>query len=350
MHAEENKRVKVLWKELEELQKDTESMIFPREDGTIKWLDRLIKRTKKVLENKSPVGIAFDILHSCSEWKLDYTFYELMEKHGKQQAIEMYTQSVACGYLATKNSALTYGCLPNNEHALMDQITLYMAQAFIAEWTEEAFEVAEIMMESIDFGKVKNYEEQRIITHLIGTGEPDIPASWFMLELYCKFNNRDFNRKNAYYPESMYPYDEVLAHWDTKDLSEVDKYVYMLSMVHLDQAKEQVNDDDYFEFGDSSRELFPYEILTWLKLRELKGLENPKAFTHPLMNTPIAKFFLSLETPLPKPAELPFAKELLEKLKAQCPNVEIPEWLNNASKVETAHEQKENLLPEDFMK
>ena len=345
INKQENKRVKVFWKELEALQKDTESYLFPREDGTFRMLDDLMEDTTDVLDDTAPVGITFDILHACSGWKLKYTFYELMEKHNKQQAIKMYEQSVACGYLATKNSALTYGCLPNNEFELMDQITLYMAQAFIAGWSDEASQIAEIMIESINHGE-EHYDKDgnRIRDrHLIGAGIPLAPGSWFMLELYCKFYNRDFDRKNARYPESMYPYDEVLAHLDSKDLSEVDKYVYMLSTMHLDQAKEQLTEDDYFEFRDSSRQLFPYEILMWLKLREQKGLSNPKSFTHPLMKTPIAKFFLNLETPLPKPTKLSFAKALLEKLKAQCPNVEIPEWLE---KMPSSHE----ILPEDFMK
>jgi len=74
--------------------------------------------------------------------------------------------------------------------------------------------------------------------------------------------------------------------------------------------------------------MFPYEILTWLKIRELKGLKNPTEFSHPFMNTPIAKMFLDIKEPLLKRKELPFAKELLEKLKEKSPNVEIPEWLD----------------------
>ena len=345
----DDKRLKKLWKELEKFHKKPTSILFPRADGTHINLNWMIKDTKKVLEGISPVGIAFDLLHQCASWKLDYTFYELMEKQNKEEALEMYSQSTAYGYLATKNAALTYGCLLNNQSALMDDITIYMALAFIAEWTDEAFEIAEIMIESINYGKVKNYEEQRSIALLIGDGFPYVPASWFMLELYCKLKGRDFDRKKARYPEKMYPYDEVLAHWDTEDLLEVDKYIYMLATTHLDQAKEEVNDDDYFEFGDTTRWLFPYEILTWLKLREQAGIKNPKTFSHPLMNTPITKMFLDIKEPLPYPTKLPYAKELLEKLKEQCPNVEIPEWLEGNDEKTPTSQQSDNILPEDFM-
>jgi len=49
------------------------------------------------------------------------------------------------------------------------------------------------------------------------------------------------------------------------------------------------------------------------------------------MNIPIAKMFLELKEPLSKPTELPYAKELLEKLKEKCPDVEVPEWLSKNS-------------------
>jgi len=350
----DDKRVKKLWKKLEKFHKDPTSILFPRADGTHKKLNKMIKDTKKVVEGIKPVGIAFNLLHQCASWKLDYTFYELMEKQNKEEALEMYSQSTACGYLTTKNASLTYGCLLSNEFKLMDTIALYMAQTFIAGWTDKAFEIAEIMIASINYGKVKNYEEQRSIELLIGDGFSLVPASWFMLELYCQSEGRDFDRKKASYPEEMYPYDEALKNWNTQDMTEVEKYVSILSAMHLEQTKEQVTDDDYFEFGDTTRWLFPYEILTWLKLRERAGLKNPKTFTHPLMNTPIAKFFLEMKEPLPKPKELPFAKELLEKLKEKCPDVEIPEWLNETDRLSESEEsstQSENtILPDDFMK
>lgn len=57
--------------------------------------------------------------------------------------------------------------------------------------------------------------------------------------------------------------------------------------------------------------------------RELKGFPNPTEFFHPLMNTPLVRMFLELKTPLAKPAELPYAKELLAKLKEACPQIEV---------------------------
>ena len=324
----DEERVKALFKELVEFYKKN-TYLFPKEDGSIWKLNDLIESNQEILSGERSIAGSFRIFNACSLWKLKYTQYELVEKKNKAQALIAFGQSTAYGYLSVKNASLTYGCLINNEYTLMDNVTIKMAQALIAGWNDEAFDIAEAMIASIDHGKVKNYEKQKSIQLIIGNGLSVVPASWFMLELYCKLKKRDFNRKNADFPSSMVPYDTVLKNWDTEDMIEVERCIHLLSTMHLDQAKEQVTDDDYFEFGDTSRYLFPYEILTWLKLRELKGLKNPTEFSHPLMNTPIAKMLLDIKEPLPKPKELPYAKELLETLKEKCLDVvEIPKWLD----------------------
>ena len=161
----------------------------------------------------------------------------------------------------------------------------------------------------------------------------------------------------------------LLKEWDTTDNKTLDFDIEALCELHLSQAANDLADADaHYEddiYNLRYRELFipalyilPYEVLVWLKLRELKGLKNPKTFTHPLMNTPIAKMFLNIKEPLLYPQELPYAKELLEKLKEQCPDVEIPEWLDGSSsnstanvKTEETKEEKhtqDNIIPDDF--
>ncbi len=203
----------------------------------------------------------------------------------------------------------------------MDKVSLYMAQNILCGWWKKAFDIAEIMIVSIDFGKTAD-EEGDEVKRVIGCGQDDIPASWFLLELYCKLEGRDFNRDNADYPELMIPYEEVLEKWDTDDLKEVNRLVYNMADYHLEQAKEPSDDNDkYSEFERSVVWLFPYEILAWLALRKKVGLQNPETYTHPLMNTPLAKMFLELETPLPEPEELPYANELIAKLVENCPKL-----------------------------
>jgi len=186
---------------------------------------------------------------------------------------------------------------------------------------------------------------------LIERGEYNALEAWFIIKLTSQAFGIELDKRKPRYPnkEKFKFYQDVLDNWDSEDIIEVDKMAYVLSELHLSiDYKLRINDlivKPYFI------KIFPYEILTWLKLRKRAGLKNPKTFTHPLMNTPIAKMFLDIKEPLPKPKELPYAKDLLEKLKEQCPNVEIPQWLDANNSTQTKRKsQSDDLLPEDFLK
>jgi len=190
-------------------------------------------------------------------------------------------------------------------------------------------------------------------------GEYDSYGAWFIIELYSIYSDKEINKRRALYPKDGYmPYDIVLADWDTGDMEQIDIFVTLLATKFLESATIPMNENNESEKRANLEiahiQLFPYEILTWLKLREKTGLKNPKTFTHPLMNTPIAKMFLDIKEPLPKPTELPYAKELLEKLKEKCPDVEIPEWLegNTEQVLEAKKEETQNndIIPDDFLK
>jgi hypothetical protein len=132
-----------------------------------------------------------------------------------------------------------------------------------------------------------------------------------------------------------YPYNTIKEVGQSEHGTKIDRVASMMCDMHIELSKE-----DGF-FSNLIVKLFPYEILVWLKLREKAGLKNPKTFTHPLMKTPIAKMFLDLKEPLPKPTELPYAKELLEKIQEKCPNVQIPQWLEETTtQLSNQHKEK----------
>jgi len=162
---------------------------------------------------------------------------------------------------------------------------------------------------------------------IIERGLPDALSSWFTLEIFSICFNITINKKIANYPrkDNFIHYQNILDKWNTNDIIEVEQMIYFLIELHgLNVEKENRKYDTTLLYATT---FFPFEILAWLKLREKAGLKNPTEFSHPLMNTPIAKMFLELKEPLPKPTELPYAKELLEKLKEKCPDVEVAEWL-----------------------
>jgi hypothetical protein len=136
---------------------------------------------------------------------------------------------------------------------------------------------------------------------IIRRGSSKALRTWFMIELFSMINGFEINKKRTYYPKTFYPYDEALDAWNTNDLKEVDKLSYLLADKHLLTDKED-NELLHLPFI----QIFPYEILAWLKLREQVGLKNPTEYSHPLMNTPIAKMFLKLKEPLEEPQHIPF--------------------------------------------
>jgi len=305
----------------------TNKVAFPKEHDNGHVYERLTQKHQKVLENKTPVGIAFNILNELSEWHLYYAQYVLNIGNNGHEFKSEFSKSSAYGFLAFQAGDDAYGCLPKNQFLLMNTATRYMAQSINCGWWSEAYVIADIMIESINFG----YEriDGREIQKIIGPGGGDMPASWFILELYCQAEKKQFNRENAQYPQVMTPYQQALENWDTVDLSLINTLIYNLADFHISQTKEETNDIDYYEFGRMKVWLFPYEIITWLKFREKVGLPNPKEFEHPLMNLPMAKALMDFKTPLNKPKDLPFAKNLLVKLQESCPKVMLdPEFFS----------------------
>lgn len=251
--------------------------------------------------------------------------YILNIDNNVQEFQSEFSKSSAYGYLALQAGDDAYGCLPSNQFLLMNVATRYMAQSIICDWWQEAYAIAEIMIKSINFG----YEriDGREIQKIIGPGGNDMPASWFILGLYCKVESKEFDRDNADYPDVMTPYQKALDNWDTIDLNLIDTLIYNLADFHISQTKEETNDVDYYEFGRMKVWLFPYEIITWLKFREKAGLPNPEKLEHALMNLPMAKALMEFKAPLEKPKDPPFAKDLLVKLQESCPKVVLdPEF------------------------
>ncbi|MBU3013265.1 hypothetical protein KO488_00750 [Poseidonibacter lekithochrous] len=153
--------------------------------------------------------------------------------------------------------------------------------------------------------------------------------SWFLLDLFSFVSKIEINKKIAIAPrKNKYePFYDVLQDWDTQDEALIDKHITMLCEYHLIYATSQIENDSLKErmknYEIPCFQIFPYEILAWLKLREQHGLKNPNKFTHELMNTKIVKVFLELDTPLAEVEDLPFEKEVLSNLKAACPDMKI---------------------------
>lgn len=258
----------------------------------------------------------------------EYSIYAKVNKDDNELAHTHLSLATQYGYLSLEYGSQCCGCFQDkNPFIIMNKAVFMMSNLLLTYQIDRFNSIGNHLIDSLN-GK----------SCIIKKGYQKATISWFVLKLYSLYADKEITLHTLLQPKETFPYDEVLKHWDTDNLNDVTKFVELLCDAHIAQAKidyaihnkERLSDDTRDMLGLAYKELFlvsmyqiPYEILTWLKLRELKGLPNPTEFSHPLMNTPLAKMFLELKTPLAKPTELPYAKELLAKLKEACPQIEV---------------------------
>jgi len=284
----------------------------------------------------------FSVFEEMAFYHIEYMTYLLFKKNPVvEEAHEHIQYSNAYSFIMLNTMEQANKCFSPAPSIWMKNGGFFFSLTILTSTWEDVEKIGNILIGSINGDN-----------SVIGYGHPEHTKGWFILDLYSKVFNKEYSDQRVYLPDDYGVYAKVLKEWDSSDLKNLELLVYKMCEYHLTKnittLKKHIeleDDGEAVEYVDVNTFIIPYEILTWLKLREKAGLKNPKTFTHPLMNTPIAKMFLDIKESLPKPTELPYTKKLLEKLKERCPDVEIPSWLEdiNAPK-------ENNTLPEDFLK
>lgn len=197
---------------------------------------------------------------------------------------------------------------------LQDQAVLYYSLNVLAGWREDAAWIGKLLHRGLDTSLLDLRHTPR---HEAGTFYRHF---WFLMHLNCDTAGIALDTSPYSYPEDMSPYRDVLADWRTPDLAKVQRFVSAMTDFHVLEAEVRADlegePNEISEFNTEPRMLFPHEILTFLRLREEAGLENPTSFDHPLMNQPLAK--LPGPVPLPRPAT-PLLDQVIEKFKRDYP-------------------------------
>ncbi len=335
-----NKILSTLLKELKQDFKKAVGLRYPNKEGNGELYGYAMAWFHDIMDDELTPMACETTFKKLQRWYLDNTHYQILEHNDIPLAVKYFGYSSAYAYLALYSGEIHNECPEalGESYYLMDEATAHMSQSLLCGWESEYAQIGDSLIASIDFGQQKDAEGQSI-SKIISTGTEDMLPGWFLLDLYCKVYDKSYDKSLARYPENMLIYDNILEQWDTQDTTEVDRMIYLMGEYHLEETREAKNDEEYFMFDDSLYWLFPYEILIWLKLREIRGLANPSQFSHPLMHTPIARFYLTLDTPLERPSDLPYAYELLEKLQTLCPKTEIPNWLKPLGTTENKSSQ-----------
>ncbi|SFV64353.1 hypothetical protein MNB_SM-4-1154 [hydrothermal vent metagenome] len=153
---------------------------------------------------------------------------------------------------------------------------------------------------------------------IIGRGNSKATVSWFMLKLLSEIFEQPIDKRKPRHPSDFDLYEMVLENYNTTDVKEVEKLVYLLADKHLENLNLSLEDEE--EIHSPFLQIIPFEIIVFLKVRTKIGLKNPTSFLHPLMSQAFVNEILTDNNILEKSIELPYAKELLSELKEEYPD------------------------------
>ena len=193
------------------------------------------------------------------------------------------------------------------EGPIGSEFALTLSTLLIADWRDPLSLLMQAIREGLDSayvnwsGILSLYAHFKFLTLLVadGLGQP-LDRSRY------GFTAKD--RKDL--PSAAATYEAVLADWRSTDLGVVQRLVIQMADFHVSSSAK-----DMLPFATTSKFLFPYEILAFLRLREWAGLPNPTSFEHPLMHTPLA---VLPPAPLPWP-EVPLLDQAIARFKTEYP-------------------------------
>ena len=255
----------------------------------------------------------------------EYSIFSHIKLEDKKERDFHLARAVYYSDIALLQGSNACKCLERTPYIISNKATFIMSLQLLVHRYDAFKNMADHLIDSLNGDNC-----------IIKKGYRNATISWFLLKLCSLYSGKEITLHKSLQPNDRYGYDKILNTWNSEDTTIVLKNIDILCDLHLVQAELDLADADldddihnvkYRELFLPALYIFPFEVITWLKLRELKGLKSPTEFSHPLMNTPIAKMFLDLKEPLPKPKDLPYARELLVKLKEKCPNIEIADWV-----------------------
>jgi hypothetical protein len=258
-------------------------------------LNKMIKGKK----NSSIYKWDFLWLYEIGMFHYEHSIYSLIKSKDEVLVKKHLSFALEYAYYGIKYASLTCGEYEEGNPFLIVNKAIFTQSILLLSNQYERYE-------SLGKHFIDSLNGQNCI---IKRGYAKSTISYFLLKLFSLYIKQDITLHKLLQAQIQYPYDEIINNWNTNNLIDIEIYITFLCEEHIKCA--ELNWEQYREEDDESlayKELFlvssysfPYEVLVLLKLREKLGLENPKKFTHPLMNTPISKFFLNLKEPLVRP-------------------------------------------------
>jgi hypothetical protein len=284
----------------------------------------------KYLERVDIDNIDIKWLVDMSNYHYEYAIFKL-ENNLRDETLEHLSKSCQYGYYAIDYGSRSCGCFEEKNPFIVQNKAVFIMSNLLLTSNMDEFEiVANHLIDSLNGESC-----------IIKKGYKKSSISWMILEMVSLYLDKPIKLHKLLQPKLEFPYDEVLKKFDTQDINEIEKLINLLCDAHIDVAQENYEihyEEQYGEEPDFQglkyKELFlvglyqlPFEVLVWLKLRELKGLQNPnfknipKETLHPLLQTKLSQLYFSLKK-VELNNELIYANKLIEKLKEQCPDMD----------------------------
>jgi hypothetical protein len=307
-----NPKIDTYNKSLLERFKDNQSWLFTDEfmDSEFIDIEYINGFSYFFKEGGSYASNLWKAFSSLAIYSIERAMFFLIKEKNKEKFLEHFSLYSYYSYITIHEASKACKCLKGAPNLDMHRTThLFCSNILSLQWDK---------VELIGKDLINSLNAEGCI---IRRGDKKALQAWFVIELFSKTFDVEINKRRALYPKDFKWYHEILDKWDSENLIEIDKFVYNLCDIHMEISGEDA-EEQLKLLEIPSLLLFPFEVLAWLRLREYKGLKNPKEFTHPLMNEPITKTLLEIKEPLEEPNEIPFLNEFLEYIYKHCPDIQ----------------------------
>ena len=298
-------------KNLEEAIKYTlEKKAFQIKDPYASYQKRIEDIQKYLIDEKSRTSAILNVnrLSTWYLWNFIYTFL-------KENKVD-YTLLAKSTYYGVQSNNVEYlfgKLVETYDDAIpfTDSIK-HLAQMLYLGWRDKAKAYGELVLKML-YGK----QYDGWVTY------PTHP--WFMLEIYCKWQNITLDYDKLRYPESLGVYQKALDHWNTQDTQLLSTIIDELTEFRIQQSDEYVKTDEYGnefspEFTSANYFIFAIEILMWLSIRRIMGLpEYTPSPENKLMQLEINKLPVQ-SIPYPKDE---LVQQVKTKLLTENPNIDF---------------------------
>jgi hypothetical protein len=206
-------------------------------------------------KDDSVVGLKISNLSTWYQWNFVYDFI-----FKKKLTIENLIQSTYYGLESNNWDYFLGEKYPPYDEAVPFHTSIkHMSQALLLGWDRTGIDYGKLLLKMLYGKQYKGWH-------------PVYKHPWFMLEIFCKWQNIRLDYTKLHYPEDMGIYRDVIDNWGTKNTDLLSRLVNRMVQFHIEESDEYEYDDRTPDFPSSDYFIYAVEILLWLNIRERMGL------------------------------------------------------------------------------